>query len=268
MPLPLGTYEWFCFTQLVSLSLTDGLSDEIISQMDVPCVAKVFPWWHWHPHVGISVAILAAVGVLVPWFAGEIKGGKRALWTLVMFIPVGLEVWSIYMDQIEHDEEQRFERCQDRASFEAIASRINLSITNNQTNFGQTIDKVDGVFQKTKEAANAATEAVNTMTGGKSYIYIALTGSVWGPMKTDSPGAFIKGDLFAEGILHFEGTFPLNNVYIEKRCPDSKDESISVGTVFPQEIGRPRPMFYFTFQPRNSDAGNMCHISINTSNGS
>lgn len=69
-------------------------------------------WWQWHPPAGVFIALLAVLGVIVPWFRGsEIGKRERAFWTFLMFLFVGLEIRTLYLDRAEHDKEQALARC-------------------------------------------------------------------------------------------------------------------------------------------------------------
>lgn len=112
--------------------------------------------WQWHPPVGVFIALLAVVGVLVPWFRGEATKREKAFWTFLMFLFVGLEIRTIYMDRTQHDREQSLARCEQLESFEKIADGIDnaMSDSNAQfaatvTNFGRVLIKQDATLTQT-----------------------------------------------------------------------------------------------------------------------
>jgi hypothetical protein len=135
----------------------------------VTCPEIVPPWWQWHPPVGVFIAILAVLGVLVPWFRGGDALGRKekALWTILMFVLVLLEIHSIYSDQAEHDREQALARCQQLVSFQAIAKGIDQAIQSSQQQFSATMARSDSILR-------SQNEALNTATGGDSFCYIDL----------------------------------------------------------------------------------------------
>jgi hypothetical protein len=140
-----------------------------------PCKEFVQAWWQWHPPIGVYVGLLAVVGVLVPWFRGaDIGKREKAFWTFLMFLFVFLEIRTLYLDRDQHDAEQALARCQQLQSFNQIAQTLGTAITNSQAQFQITMQGVQKVFDKTQQAADTATDAVNTVTGGKGFCYIQL----------------------------------------------------------------------------------------------
>ncbi len=90
----------------------------------------------WHPPVGVFIALLAVVGVLVPWFRGSSIGPReKAFWTFLMFLFVGLEIRSIYLDRAENNEQQAQARDRELKSFSEIAKGIDATIDKSQKQF-------------------------------------------------------------------------------------------------------------------------------------
>jgi len=121
--------------------------------------------WQWHPPVGVFIALLAVVGVLVPWFRGEAKPREKAFWTFLMFLFVGLEIRTIYLDQAQHDREQALARCQQLESFHEIANGITGAITQSQQQFEKTMSASNLIVGK-------VADAINVSTGGRSFAFI------------------------------------------------------------------------------------------------
>jgi len=86
----------------------------------------------WYPPVGVSIGVLAVLGVLVPLFRdlGEIGRREKALWTFIMFALVLLEIRSIYRDRDVHDKEQADARAEQLRQFGEIAKGIDKTIDN------------------------------------------------------------------------------------------------------------------------------------------
>jgi hypothetical protein len=98
-------------------------------------------WWQWHPPVGVFIAILAVVGVVVPWFKGEhASRTERAMWSVGMFLCMGFEIRSIYLAQAQHDKEQEMARSEQLKSFTRIADGINTAIANSRDQFDTTME--------------------------------------------------------------------------------------------------------------------------------
>jgi hypothetical protein len=111
---------------------------------NVPCSR----WWQWHPPVGVFIAILAVVGVVVPWFKGEhASRTERAIWSVGMFLCMGLEIRSIYLAQAQHDEEQERARSEQLENFRLIADGINTNLVTATDTFNQTRPRADVKFE-------------------------------------------------------------------------------------------------------------------------
>ena len=161
-----------------------------------PCPEIVHHWWQWHPSVGVAIGFLAGFGVVVPWLTGEVQSrGKKALWSCVMFVFVGIELWAIHRSEVEHDEDQRHAWCLQEQKFGQIANQLQNSVESNNQNFGTVMSEATKVFDQTSSAAISARNAVNDITGGDGFIYLAFYG---GP---DSLASIVK-----------VGTTPLYNV--------------------------------------------------------
>lgn len=134
-----------------------------------PCPLVVRHWWQWHPPVGTFIALLGAVGILVPWLfrsPEEMKRGEKALWTLLVFVLLLLEIRTLYRDREEHDAEVAHAECLQLQSLKDIEA-------DSQRHFDATMGRVGQVFDKTEKAADTATEAVTEITGGTNFAYVA-----------------------------------------------------------------------------------------------
>ena len=120
------------------------------------CQEVIPTLWQWHPPIGVIIALLAVVGVLVPWSRGEAGKSEKAFWTFLMFLCVGLEIRTIYLDQAQHDREQTLARCQQLESFQKIADGIDTATSNSSaqfvatmTNMGKILTKQDATLTQT-----------------------------------------------------------------------------------------------------------------------
>jgi len=108
-----------------------------------PCPEIVSHWWNWHPPVGTFIAFLAVLGVLVPLFRdwGEIGKREKAVWTIIMFVLLGLELRTLYLDREEHDREQAYARCEQLREFNQIATTLGNAIATSQWQFKATMQQ-------------------------------------------------------------------------------------------------------------------------------
>ena len=131
-------------------------------------ICVLHDWWSWHPPVGVWIGVLGLLGVLVPLVRDVTKIGPRekALWTVLLFALLLLEIKSVYQDRTEHDKEQAEARERETQNFVAIANGISGTIQQSQQHFDATMAKSDQLTQLSQES-------LANITGGDSYAYIA-----------------------------------------------------------------------------------------------
>lgn len=69
--------------------------------MNDPCPIVSPLWWQWHYPVGAWIALLALLGVVVPWFRPTEKMSRvgKAAWSLLMFVSFYMEIRTLYLDR-------------------------------------------------------------------------------------------------------------------------------------------------------------------------
>ena len=135
-----------------------------------PCPEIISPWWQWHPPVGVFIAVLAVLGVIVPWVfrpPEKMGRGEKAIWTIIMFLLLWLELRTLYLDRDEHDREQALARCQQLESFKKIANGIDTAISDSTAQFKATMDGVKGILTKQDKTL------MQTMGGTNYPLFIA-----------------------------------------------------------------------------------------------
>jgi hypothetical protein len=116
------------------------------------CPAITQSIWQFHLPVGVIIALLGALGVVVPWVRGDVLSRReKAFWTSMMFALVGLEVHSIYLDRAQHDREQSLAHCQELENFREIAASINSAISQSQRQFETTIGSLRSALKTEQE---------------------------------------------------------------------------------------------------------------------
>jgi hypothetical protein len=210
--------------------------------------------WEWHPFVGLFIAVLALVGVLVPLLREHIGKREKAAWTLIMFILVGLEIRSMYL----YNQDEVATRDQQLENATGLLNSLNESLILNERQF--LINQ-----QKFSTAISGIHKELDIETGGDSYIYFDVT-QLGGPVEIPTSG-IANGAIFSMAVPHFVGTFPLQNIFVSEFCPSvGWLPSIDYGTMYRDEVGRPRQSPYVQFLPNATDP--TCNFWINTSNGS
>lgn len=126
--------------------------------------------WSWHPPVGVWIGILGLLGVLVPFFRDLARIGRheRALWTVVMFALLLLEIKSVYQDRNEHDLQQAEARERETKNFERIAKGITEAIDVSDKNFAETMNRSNLILAGVRDT-------IKTQTGGDSFAFVTFT---------------------------------------------------------------------------------------------
>lgn len=127
---------------------------------------------NWYPPVGFFIAILGLLGVLVPLFRDLAKIGPRekAIWTLVMFLLVGLEFRSLYLDRADHDQKEAAAREMQLKGFEKIGNGIESAIQKNQEEFDTTMARIETTL-KTSEKTLRNTEPTASLEFRSMSVY-------------------------------------------------------------------------------------------------
>jgi hypothetical protein len=76
-----------------------------------------------------------------------------------MFVLVGLEIRTLYLDRDEHDREQAYAACEQLERFGQIADKMNTAISTSQSQFNATMDKFSGDEQVQQQQFNATMRA-------------------------------------------------------------------------------------------------------------
>jgi len=147
-----------------------------------PCEEIVRRWWQLYPPVGTFIAVLSVVAALVPLFRpwDKISKHERAAWTFLMFVLVGGELRTIYLDRDEHDLEQAHARCEQLQSFQAIetSSQSQFQSTMREyanaekaenRHFEQLLREEGRVFNGMQRNTR---DTLDALTGGNSYTAI------------------------------------------------------------------------------------------------
>jgi hypothetical protein len=140
-----------------------------------PCPEIIHHWWQWHLSVGLAAVSLAAVGVLVPWFRGEVKKTReRAFWSTVLFFFVGLELWAIRRSDIEHEEELQHSWCVQEQRFDQIhdeSQRAAQKATDG-------VEKMEQLIESARQIALTTKDSLAQETGAHEFCYLFAGGSV------------------------------------------------------------------------------------------
>ncbi len=161
-----------------------------------------------------------------------------------------------------------------------VAEIRNLYVTDEKqaqtfSNISQSLDVTKKGLESTQKGIEAAADriqetvtGVNTLyseiTGANSYLYLDIS-FIAGPLGMDA-GILKKGMMVGGTIPKFVGKYPLHNVFLSEFGPLGYGSQIDYGTIFPNEIGRPRSYPQIYFYPDKPKQ--LFFFFITTSNGS
>lgn len=131
-------------------------------------VCMLHDLWAWHPPVGTWIGVLGFLGVAVALVRDpkEISQGEKAIWIIVLFVLLGLELKTLYQDRDEHDAAERESRERSEQNFKGIAGGIESAIEQSQQEFNATMKQSD-------KELNGITRTLDTFTGSESYAYLS-----------------------------------------------------------------------------------------------
>jgi hypothetical protein len=122
--------------------------------------------WSWYPPVGVFIAILGLLGVIVPLVREHIGRREKAIWTVVMFALVLLEIRSIYLDRAAHEQSENEARQLQLDNFNQIGQGIRESISKSDEHFDESLKESARQFSTT---VGRIEESAKITTGGDSY---------------------------------------------------------------------------------------------------
>jgi len=133
--------------------------------IQAPLIIAASYWWYVPAVPGIAVAFLALVAVAMALRAEENwSRTERLFWLGLAICLMVVEIRAIKGDRERQDAVEAQNRRNENARFEGI-------LKDNREKFQATIAEVGRTFDKTEQAADTARDAVNNITGGKTYCY-------------------------------------------------------------------------------------------------
>jgi hypothetical protein len=123
------------------------------------------------PPPGLAIGLLGAGAVIVAVRTDHLTLWEKIGWVCVAFLLFAVEIKAIYHDRDEHDKEVTAAQERQERNFKAIAGGLESTIKTSQEQFHATMQSSQKIFSKTREAADAAKEGVDNLTGGDGYCY-------------------------------------------------------------------------------------------------
>jgi hypothetical protein len=121
---------------------------------------------------GVAIGMLALVAGIMS-LRPEMHVWEKCAWIIVLIAFTILEVHAIGVS----DKNNEGVRDRQNKAFDDIAKKLTDSDHDNKQHFDETMGRFESVYDKTKQAADTAREAINTITGGRGYCYIELAQS-------------------------------------------------------------------------------------------
>ena len=141
--------------------------------------------------------------------------GEKALWTLLMFILVGLELRTLYLDRNEHDREQAYAACEQLERFGQIADKMDSAISTSHSQFNATMDKFSGDEQVRQQQFNDTMEKSNKIVSEVQNNLDAVTGSKSFPEFSVPINRGSGNPITYPMILMIYGKYPIRNMHAE-----------------------------------------------------
>jgi membrane protein implicated in regulation of membrane protease activity len=125
------------------------------------------------PFPGGAIGVLGAVAALMAF--REIGHGERAMWTIVVFLLLFVELRAIRVERRQNDNEQRKALAEERAHFTEIAGGIKPAIRVGDEHFTAAMQQTDGLIRTSSQAVRAAKEGIDAAIGGNSFCWFLVT---------------------------------------------------------------------------------------------
>lgn len=156
-------------------------SSRAIAWLLVLCGMGLALWTAFLPQSpGVSIGLLALVAGVMS-VRPKMHPAEKFAWVAVLITFTILEVLAIG----RADKAAEATREAQNQAFNAIAERLEQSITASKSQYDSTIGHVDSVLNKTQEAAGLAKESIEGMVGTGSYLAITPQ-HVFSPVDRDS----------------------------------------------------------------------------------
>jgi hypothetical protein len=127
------------------------------------CQEPHAPWWHLP--VGLFAVSSGLFAALMAFRIGKLRVVETAAWILLIAFCTLAELRMIVWGDADAAEERKYAACETEKSFQIME-------TESQRQFQATISGMGQVFDKTKLAADTATEGVRSITGGDSWGWV------------------------------------------------------------------------------------------------
>ena len=141
-----------------------------VLQIPLVWICWVWGWWAYlglPPYPGLAIGFLAFTAVIMTVRAEYFTKTEQAAWVIIAFVLFGIESKSIYQDRNENQTQQQEDRRIQQTQFAEV-------LRQNEREFSKTMDANRKILAKTEQAADTATEAVDTMSGGNSFCYVEI----------------------------------------------------------------------------------------------
>jgi len=177
----------------------------------------------WSPApVGVAIALLGLAAAIMAFRTEKSsKWAEKATWGLIVVSLCVVEIRAIYRERNEHEVEQQRIRKKESDQFERVLKQ-------NQKNFGETLEKMNGLATSGRKAIDLSTEAIGEITGGDTYIYL-VPARVPQPLSSFVIFAHGRHPFFAESKTVYD-----SSAFHDRTSTFGVIASTSLGTIYPR----------------------------------
>jgi len=192
------------------------------------CVGAFALYWHWHlPAPNKAVLALASVAALM--VLAEMRPIHKVVYFFLILALVFTENRAIDKDRNDFAQAEDHRRKDENKQFQRIADTLSDSLRQSQDQFSETMTRMEGVA-KTEKELFAET------TGIGSYVYMMPSAPI-----------FVNGRYEATIFPHLVGKHHVSGTIVSVNGPDGPQGPVDYGSVFPNELQRPRQVITLRF---------------------
>jgi hypothetical protein len=192
------------------------------------CVGAFVLYWHWYlPAPNKAVLALASIAALM--VLAEMRPIHKAVYFFLILALVFTENRAIDKDRNDFAQAEDYRRKDENRQFQRIADTLSDSLRQSQDQFSETTTRMEGVA-KTEKELFAET------TGIGSYVYMMPSAPI-----------FVNGRYEATIFPHLVGKHHVSGTIISVNGPYGPQGPLDYGSVFPNELQRPRQVITLRF---------------------
>jgi hypothetical protein len=137
------------------------------------CFAAILVYWLLRlPEPGYAVTILGVAAVVMAVRAAKFSRGEEIAWIIIAIALCVVEIRAIRHDRDVAANDQAEVRKREEENFRTIASGLQKSIDNSQTQFAATMSQAKAILAKTQSVSTLTERNLQNITGGESFAFV------------------------------------------------------------------------------------------------